>query len=424
MSELVPRLRFGEFDYRPFAKTRLGETANYFKGLAFKSDDYQTDGCKNNRIIRVSDLSSDSIKENNTMIYYPDSQSKNVEKYRIKAKDIIVTTVGSRPELKESAVGRGIFIDTDNNGFLNQNLLILRTTHDNVSKFIASQINTNRYIDYIKSIQRGNANQANITVNDLLDYPVVVTSTEEQQKIADFLTSVDSKISQLTEKHRLLTQYKKGVMQQIFNQQLRFKDEDGNEFGEWEVKPLGSFISKVGSGSTPKGGRDAYTETGVIFIRSQNIYNNKLDLTDTVFISEAIHQKMKGSQVRALDILLNITGASIGRSCVTPVGFTEGNVNQHVCIIRPMKLMNPYFLQKYLSSDFGQKLIFQTQAGGGREGLNFQAIRSFKIPTPHLKEQQKIAQFLQAIDAKIDATNQQLEQTKLFKKGLLQQMFV
>jgi len=252
----------------------------------------------------------------------------------------------------------------------------------------------------------------------------VVDSDNEQQKIADFLTSVDTKISQLTEKHHLLKEYKKGVMQQVFSQQIRFKDEDGKEFPEWGNKRLGDLTSKVGSGSTPKGGSDVYVESGITFIRSQNVYGNILDLTDAAFITEDTHQKMKGSQVKPLDVLLNITGASIGRSCVVPEQFTEANVNQHVCIIRPKKDLDPHFLQLFLSGYGGQKSIFQSQAGGGREGLNFVAIRAFKCPFPHLQEQQKIAHFLQSIDRKIEAVAVQVEQTKLFKKGLLQQMFV
>ena len=264
----------------------------------------------------------------------------------------------------------------------------------------------------------------NITSSDVGAFPITYCGLKEQQKIADFLTSADIKISQLTEKHRLLKDYKKGVMQQIFRQQIRFKDDDGDVLPEWSYKKLSKITSKVGSGSTPRGGQEAYTSNGVIFIRSQNVYDNKLDLRKIVFIPQSTHTKMKGSKVQKHDVLLNITGASIGRSCVVPKKFEEGNVNQHVCIIRTNSELDPYYLQFFLSSSLGQKIIFQSQAGGGREGLNFESIKLFKIPLPSVKEQQKIAQFLQSLDKKIDAVNEQIEHTKLFKKGLLQQMFV
>ncbi|MFC2994286.1 restriction endonuclease subunit S [Acinetobacter sichuanensis] len=246
---------------------------------------------------------------------------------------------------------------------------------------------------------------------------------EEQTKIASFLSAVDEKISQLSQKHSLLSQYKQGMMQKLFSQQIRFKAEDGSEFGEWEETTLGSFSSKIGSGSTPRGGAEAYTDKGIIFIRSQNVNNDQLLLNDIAFIPEQTHKKMAGSKVIANDILLNITGASIGRSCVVPSTFSEGNVNQHVCIIRTPK-DNPRFVQSFLASKAGQDLIESHQTGSGREGLNFQSIRSFSLMKPCLKEQTKIANFLSSIDQKIEVVAQQIEQAKQWKKGLLQQMFV
>ena len=252
---------------------------------------------------------------------------------------------------------------------------------------------------------------------------ISIPELKEQTKIASFLSAVDEKISQLTQKHALLSQYKQGMLQKLFSQQIRFKADDGSEFGEWEEKKLGEIALKVGSGSTPRGGAEAYVDVGIIFIRSQNVNNNQLLLEDVVFISENTHQKMAGSKVIANDILLNITGASIGRSCVVPKNFTEGNVNQHVCIIRTPN-DEPKFIQAFLSSKNGQDLIESYQTGSGREGLNFQSIRSFDLSMPCFEEQTKIANFLSAIDQKIEVVAQQIEQAKVWKKGLLQQMFV
>lgn len=94
------------------------------------------------------------------------------------------------------------------------------------------------------------------------------------------------------------------------------------------------MADKVNSVKTPLGGEAVYTKEGVLFIRSQNVNNNKLELENSVFIPELINNQMKNSIVQANDILLNITGASLGRSCVIPNDFKSGNVNQHVCIIR------------------------------------------------------------------------------------------
>lgn len=200
--------------------------------------------------------------------------------------------------------------------------------------------------------------------------------------------------------------------------ELRFKEFDTS----WKRKSLGDITSKIGSGSTPRGGSKAYTEDGVIFIRSQNVNNNQLILENIVYIPQETHIKMSGSKVVANDILLNITGASIGRSCVVPSNFNEGNVNQHVCIIRSQS-HDPLFIQSFLSSKKGQNAIQSKQTGSGREGINFQAIRSIDFDLPTKEEQTKIATFLSAVDTKIDELTQKHELLTEYKKGMMQQLF-
>ncbi|MFM6249893.1 MAG: restriction endonuclease subunit S, partial [Dolichospermum sp.] len=132
---------------------------------------------------------------------------------------------------------------------------------------------------------------------------------------------------------------------------------------------------------------------------------------------------MQGSIVKSDDILLNITGASIGRSCVVPSNFKIGNVNQHVCIIRLNPNYISRFIQPYLSSERGQKSILSSSVGSGREGLNFQAIRLFKIAIPTHQEQTKIADFLITVDEKIAQLTQKCELLARYKKGVMQQLF-
>jgi len=191
--------------------------------------------------------------------------------------------------------------------------------------------------------------------------------------------------------------------------------------GEWVEKKLGQVTSKIGSGKTPKGGDKVYQNEGIPFIRSQNVIDDNLVLDDT-HIPDEVHYEMRGSKVLSNDILLNITGGSIGRSCVVPSNFLEGNVNQHVCIIRLLSF-DSKFLQSILSSHKGQKLIFQGQTGSGREGLNFQSIRGFKIHFPTLPEQKKIATFLTAVDRRIQLLTQKKAKLEQYKKGVMQGLF-
>lgn len=194
---------------------------------------------------------------------------------------------------------------------------------------------------------------------------------------------------------------------------------------EWKNVKLGELLSFVGSGITPKGGSEVYRTEGIPFIRSQNVYPQGLRLDDVVYIPLDLHNgKMKRTQVQERDVLLNITGASIGRCTFVNVGLGEANVNQHVCILRSEEETLHYrFLTYILNSNIGQRQIFGEQAGQTREGLNFQQIREFEIPVPTLAEQRKISDILTSVDNAISKTESIIEQTEKVKKGLLQQLF-
>lgn len=188
----------------------------------------------------------------------------------------------------------------------------------------------------------------------------------------------------------------------------------------WKVKTLGSLTDKIGSGKTPKGGSSTYKSFGIPLIRSQNVLWGSLDLSDVAYIDEEQHKSMKNSSVIESDVLLNITGASIGRVAISTL--KEANVNQHVCIIRPKKDLDNNFLQYNLLSFEGQKQIERFQAGGNRQGLNFEQIKSFKIMLPPLPEQQKIAKILTTWDKAIDTTERLIDNSKQQKKALMQQL--
>jgi type I restriction enzyme S subunit len=192
---------------------------------------------------------------------------------------------------------------------------------------------------------------------------------------------------------------------------------------DWQASKLGHLVSKVGSGITPKGGSESYLAAGVPLIRSQNVLWGKLNLSDVAYISDQQHARMTNSALQPRDVLLNITGASIGRCALVPAVFGEGNVNQHVCIIRPGALLDAGFLSKYLNSAFGQFQISRLQAGGNREGLNYQQVREFSIAQPSLSEQKKIAAILIAVDDKLDVVARQIEATRSLKQGLMQTLF-
>jgi type I restriction enzyme, S subunit len=188
----------------------------------------------------------------------------------------------------------------------------------------------------------------------------------------------------------------------------------------FQKERLGKLLSKVGSGVTPKGGSDSYVSQGVPLIRSQNVLWGKLSTEGIAFIDAQQHAKMSGSFVMPNDVLLNITGASIGRACVVPSCLGEANVNQHVCILRAGDKLDSEYLSNFLISQQGQREIALFQAGGNREGLNYEQVRSFEIPLPPLAEQRKIAEILRTWDEAIETAEAELKAKQERKRWLMQ----
>ena len=185
------------------------------------------------------------------------------------------------------------------------------------------------------------------------------------------------------------------------------------------------MTSKIGSGVTPRGGERNYRSTGRPFVRSQNIGWGELILENVVHIDEDTHTSFVGTEVQEGDVLLNISGASIGRSAVADTRIAGGNVNQHVCIIRGIsEQIQAWFLCQYLISQHGQNQIDVCQAGGNRQGLNFGQIRSFLIPKPRdVSEQESIADCLCAADVLLATQAQWISALERLKLGLMQQLF-
>lgn len=158
----------------------------------------------------------------------------------------------------------------------------------------------------------------------------------------------------------------------------------------WEWVRLNALLKKIGAGSTPLGGKEVYTPTGVKFLRSQNVWDDGLRIDGVAFIRPETHTKMAGTVVLPNDLLFNITGASIGRCAVVPADFDEANVSQHVTIIRPVLAPLNTFLHKVLVSRHVQQAVMDVQVGVSREGLSIAKLGNFLIPLPPLAEQSRI----------------------------------
>ncbi|AYK19737.1 restriction endonuclease subunit S [Aeromonas veronii] len=193
---------------------------------------------------------------------------------------------------------------------------------------------------------------------------------------------------------------------------------------DWDVFLIDNCAVKVGSGKTPTGGSSVYVDSGRPFVRSQNVGWGKLDLSDVAYITETVHSTFLGSEIKRDDVLLNITGASIGRCAKADEQVIGGNVNQHVCIIRvDGSKFVPIVLVELINSSVGQNQIDSFQAGGNREGLNFAQVRQLKFALPlTVVEQTAIANVLSDSDALIDALEQLIAKKQAIKSATMQQL--
>lgn len=263
--------------------------------------------------------------------------------------------------------------------------------------------------------QVSGANLPRIDPNLILDQLIPLPPLDEQKRIAAVLQKAD-RVRRLRRYARELSD---GYLQSVFLEM--FGDAITNP-KRWPIEALGIHATLISSGSTPLGGENVYQSQGIRFIRSQNVLKNGLDLSDVVFIEPKVHEKMKRTQVINGDVLLNITGASIGRSAVFSGEFSA-NVNQHVCIIRVKDNIDPYFLSYLISTDSFQKKIMNFQAGATRQALNFEQISDFQIIIPPQIEQKRFSEFFQEckkIQVKASESARQAEQ--LFQ-SLLREAF-
>ena len=259
--------------------------------------------------------------------------------------------------------------------------------------------------------------QPGLSVEVIQQVKTNIPQKPEQEKIASFLSAVDSRIEQLTKKEQLLCEYKKGVMQKIFSQELRFKDDDGSAFPEWEEKKLGeigTFKSGLGFTELEQGGK-----LGVPFFKVSDMNikeNKKIMVTANNYVNDEQISRLQYKPINEYAIIFAKVGAAI---------FLERKRIAHNFLIDNNMMAfiaheDIYFIQQL----FDTIRLSKYAQVGALPSYNASDLKTIKVKLPSLKEQTKIANFLSSIDKKIEQTAKELNLTKEFKKGLLQQMFV
>lgn len=405
----VPKLRFKEF-INDWKITSLGSEIAISSASRVLKEQWRASGVP---FFRTSDVISIFKSEENQKVFisYDLFEKLSNKSGRIKKGDLLITGGGSIgiPYLKK---------DNSPLYFKDADLLWLKSSEKINGEFLYNFFQSQSFKVYLKSISH-TGTISHFTIEQAKTTPINLPSKEEQTKIANFLTTVDKKISQLNEQHQLMIQYKKGVMQKIFSQEIRFKDDNGKEFGEWEEKLLGDIVTfsrgkGISKSDITKNGKnpcihygELYTKYGVI-IDEINSFTD-LELKDCV-LSKANQVIMPASGETKIDIAI--------ASCVLVDNvILGGDIN----ILTSNE--NGIFLANYLNLSKRME-ISQLAQGISVIHLYAKQLANLSIKLPCVKEQDKIAKFLRVLDNKIESLVLQLELTKTWKKGLLQKMFV
>lgn len=406
---IAPKLRFKGFkdiwknlELKDLSKIYDGthQTPTYVKeGIPFYSVEHITA----NQFLETKFISQDVF----------DKENKRVS---LEKGDILMTRIGD--------IGTARLIDWDVRASFYVSLALLKQTKAISSPYLNQYIASKYFQAELWKRIIHVAFPKKINLGEIGNCHVKLPSLPEQQKIASFLSAVDEKIQLLKHKKQLLEQYKKGVMQQLFSGKLRFKDGNGKAYPKWEEKLLGKLIE---IGSSKRVLQEDWKDEGVPFLRTREIINlsNGDDFRTPIFISEDLFSELKKKYgvPKSGDILATGVG-TIGELYIVKKSdkfyFKDGNV---IWFKMNDKLDSNYLSQlfkiKYIKKQLIDNASITTVATFTIDGA-----KKTRIIYPCLEEQKKIANFLSAIDAKIESLSKQISQTQNFKKGLLQQMFV
>jgi type I restriction enzyme S subunit len=402
----IPKLRFPEFKGE-WERKKLGEVATFSKGKGISKVDIIEDG--RNECIRYGELYT----------HYNETINEIKSKTNIDLKDLVLSEANDViiPASGETQIDIATASCVLKKGVaLGGDLNIIKTKNDGV--FLSY------YLNYRKKYEIANLAQGISVVHlyssQLSTLNLNLPSLPEQKRIASFFTVLDKKIAELKQKKALLEQYKKGVMQKLFSQELRFKNDNGKEFPKWEKKKLGEVAEFHKGKGLPKNeisenGKYECIHYGELFTKYKEKIENiisRTDVFDKPFLSIANDVLMPTSDVTPSGLAT--------ASCINKDGVILGG---DVLIIRQsVRVLDGLFFSFYVGQH--KEKVMKLVSGTTVYHLYGSDMKKLEIVIPSFDEQTKIAHFLSAIDEKIHRTESQIQQTQQYKKGLLQNMFI
>lgn len=425
VNKKIPALRFKEFEGE-WEEQKLGDLLTFKNGVNADKNQYG----KGIKFINVLDIINNEFITYENIIGMVDISEAEFVKNEVKYGDILFQRSS---ETREEVGQANVYLSKKSvtfGGFVIRG----RGIHDYNPVFMNNLLKTKLSRKEITD-KSGGSTRYNVGQETLKEVKVFLCGLPEQQKIASFLTAIDDKIQQLTKKKALLEQYKKGVMQQIFNQQIRFKDDDGNDYPDWEEKKLGDIFTFINTNSLSRSqlnyekGKVKNIHYGDIHTKFKSNFNI---LNESVpFINEVIDLKKIPEEGYCKEGDLIIADASedyndIGKSIeVVNLDNQKLLAGLHTHLLRDVYDITAKGFKGYSMQSFEVRLqMMKVATGISVLGITKGNLSKVLIHLPVKEEQQKIANILTGIDHKINAVSRQLEQIEVYKKGLLQQMFV
>ncbi|MCY1930005.1 restriction endonuclease subunit S [Klebsiella pneumoniae] len=410
---MLPRIRFPSFNGHYTEKSLHEAVLELKSGLSrmFSDSDIGLPVIRSNNI-------KDYCLDFNELKYWfeEDTQGATTSNYYLRDGDILVNFINSQAQIGKSAI---YYNALNRDCIYTTNILSLRINKDYSPEFIFFFFQTKMYNDYIQSITKPAVNQASFTTKDFRKMKIFFPDLTEQTKIANFLSSVDEKIALLNKQYDLLRRYKKGIMQKIFSQKLRFKDDSGDEFPEWEEVELKKLASKVNTKNRDNSVTAVLTNSATQGIVSQESYFEREIVTESNLTGYYV--------VRTGDFVYNPRISS-----TAPVGpikmneLTQGVMSPLYTVFRFEKGLLKFYQYFFESSVWHDYMKSVANSGARHDRMNISGADFFGLPVPQPfeAEQTKIANFLSALDNKIAVKKAELDTLKTWKQGLLQQMFV
>jgi type I restriction enzyme, S subunit len=407
----TPKLRFPEFsgeweDYSLNTISNLITKGTTPTSIGF---DFISEGVN---FIKVENIKNHNIDINSTTKISYECHN-HLKRSKLQSSDIVFSIAGT--------IGRtGIIADKDLPANTNQALSIIRLKKEQNIKFIHNLLNLEKIHKYSFRMLSVGA-QPNLSLQQVREIKLNLPTKPEQQKIALFLSSVDKKIEQLSKKQELLHEYKKGLMQKILSQAIRFKADDSSDYPDWEEKKLQNIVSTPvsdGPHLTPK-----FVNQGIPFLSVDNLVKNKIDFSNARYISIDDHLIFSKKCKPKKDDVLFGKAASVGKVAFVETEI-EFNIWSPIAMIRPSESNYSKYIFYCLQTEFILRQINRFTNSSSQGNIGMGDIGKIIIKLPNKLEQTKIANFLSSIDSKIEQLVKQLDETKQFKKALLQQMFV